>query len=148
LPKRWRYGLTGAALIMPVGGTIAQIYYMRSPHPANLMLERILEAVPPGTPLAGWGPELLPLDEKIYPIGPNVLMDDLTKNPPAWALISDLPIAPYPPSNVALLRQSYDEVAHFESHRILNWTTFGETSAPQDWKYTHCTFTLYRRRSQ
>jgi hypothetical protein len=146
LPKRWRYGLTAAALIMPIGGTIAQIYYMRSPHPANLMLERILEVVPVGTPLAGWGPELLPLDEKVYSMGPTPLVDDLARNPPAWVLISDLPIVPYLPSNVALLRQSYDEVAHFESRRILAWATFGETRAPQDWKYTHTSFTLYRRR--
>jgi hypothetical protein len=148
LPKRWRYGLTAAALIMPLGGTIAQIYYMRSPHPADLMLERILEVVPPGTPIAGSGPEVPPLDEKIYPMGPDVLMDDLTRKPPAWVLISDLPIAPYPPSNLALLRYSYDEVAHFESRRILAWATLGETRAPHDWKYTHFSFTLYHRRPQ
>lgn len=148
LPKPWRYGLTAAALIMPLGGSIAQNYYMRSPHPVDLMLERILEVVPPGTPIAGWGPEVPPLDEKIYPMGPDALMDDLTKNPPAWALTMDLADAGYPSSNMALLRNSYDEVAHFESQRILAWATFGETSAPHDWKYTHISLTLYRRRLQ
>jgi hypothetical protein len=121
---------------------------MRSPHPADLMLERILEVVPPGTPIARLVPEVPPLDERTYPMGPDILIDDLTKNPPAWALITDMPIAPYPPSNVALLRNSYDEVAHFESRRIFAWATLGESAAPQDWKYTHSTFTLYRRRSQ
>src|SRR6202040_223100 len=89
LPKRWRYGLTAAALIMPLGGTLAQIYYMRSPHPADLILARILEVVPPGTPIAGWGPDVPPLDAKIYPMGPDALVDDLTKNPPTWVLTSD-----------------------------------------------------------
>jgi hypothetical protein len=146
--KRWRYGLTAVALIMPLSGTVAQIYYMRAPHPADLMLERILEVVPPGTPIARLVPEVPPLDEKVYPMGANVLMDDLTKNPPTWALTTDMPAAPYPVSNMTLLCRSYDEVAHFESRRILAWATLGEAAAPQDWKYTHSTFTLYRRRSQ
>jgi hypothetical protein len=145
LPGRWRYGLTVVALIMPLGGTIAQLYYMRSPHPANLMLDRVLEVVPPGTPIAG---QELPLDEKVYPIGPNPLLDDLTQNPPVFVLISDLPIVPYPETTVALLRQEYVEVAHSEGRRILEWATLGENSTPHDWKYTHPVFTLYRRRSK
>ena len=148
LPRPWRYGLTAMALIMPLGGTIAQIHYMRSPHPADLMLRRIIEVVPPGAPIAGWAPELLPLDGKVYGVGLNVLMDDLTRNPPAWVLLTDLPEVPYPSSTIALLSNGYDEVAHFEDRRILGWTTFGEMEAPQDWKYTHSSFSLYRRRSQ
>jgi hypothetical protein len=148
LPKRWCYGLTALALIMPLGGSIAQLYYMRSPHPADLMLNCILEFVPPGTPIARLWPEVPPLNEKVYPMGPNVLMDDLTKDPPAWALTTDLAGDPLQPSNAALLRYSYDEVAHFEGRRILGWATFGETAAPHDWKYTHSSFTLYRRKSQ
>jgi hypothetical protein len=111
------------------------------------MLNRILEVVPPGSSIAGLAPEIPPLDEKVYPMGPDVLLDDLTKNPPTWALTTDLAIAPYPPQNVTLLRSSYDKVAHFESRRILAWATFGETAAPHDWKYTHISLTLYRRRS-
>jgi hypothetical protein len=147
-PKRWSYPLTVAALAMPLAGSIAQIDYMRSPAPANLMLQRILEVVPPGTAISRLFREEPPLDQRVYPLGPNILMDDLTKNPPAWALTTSLPDVPYLSSTVSLLRSSYDEVAHFESRRILAWATLGETGAPHDWKYTHPTFTLYRRRAQ
>jgi hypothetical protein len=146
-PKQWRYGLTAAALIMPLGGTIAQIYYMRSPQPANLMLQRILEVVPPGNPISRLMREAPPLDLKIYPLGPNILMADLTKAPPPWALTTSLVDEPYRPDTVALLRSSYDLVANFESRRILAWATFGEAATPHDWKYTHASYTLYRRKS-
>ncbi len=146
-PNRWRYGLTVVALIMPLGGTIAQIYYMRSPHPANLMLQRILEVVPPGSAISRLTREAPPLDLKIYPLGPNILLADLTKDPPPWALTTSLVDEPYRPDTLALLRSSYDLVANFESHRILEWATFGEAAAPHDWKYTHASYTLYRRKS-
>ncbi len=146
-PNRWRYGLTVVALVMPLGGTIAQIYYMRSPHPANLMLQRILEVVPPGNAIARLTREAPPLDLKIYPLGPNILLADLTKDPPPWALTTSLVDEPYRPDTLALLRSSYDLVANFESHRILAWATFGEADSPHDWKYTHASYTLYRRKS-
>ena len=146
LQQRWRIPAVAIALLMPLGGAIAQIYYMRSPQPANLMFTKILETVPPGSTISRLMREAPPLDEKIYPRGPNVLLADLTADPPAWALPCDLPDEPYPPSTIALLQRSYDEVARFETPRILAWSTFGETSAPHDWKYTHIRFTLYRRR--
>src|SRR5262249_46463117 len=49
LPKTWRYFLTVAALGMPFAACIAQLHYMRAPHPANVILESILNIVPPGT---------------------------------------------------------------------------------------------------
>jgi Dolichyl-phosphate-mannose-protein mannosyltransferase len=147
LPKRWRYGLTAVALVMPLCGIIAQIHYMRSPHPANLMLQRILEVVPPGNAISRLMREAPPLDLKIYPLGPNILLADLTKDPPPWALTTDLVDEPYRPDTLALLHFSYDQVANFESRRILGWATFGEAGAPHDWKYTHMSFTLYRRKS-
>jgi len=147
LPQRWRYGLTAVALVMPLGGTIAQLHYMRSPHPANLMLERILEVVPPGNSISRLMREAPPLDPKTYPLGPNILLADLTKGPPLWALTTNLVDEPYRPDTVALLQSSYDQVANFESRRILGWATFGEANAPHDWKYTHMSFTLYRRKS-
>lgn len=143
---RWRSLLTIAALAMPIGGSIAQIHYMRAPHPANLMLGRILEVVPPGTSIARLTREMPPLDEKVYPRGPNVLLADLTLDPPAWVLTTDLPDVPYRSSTLALLQSSYDQIAHFESQRILAWATLGETPSVHDWKYTHPSFTLYRRR--
>jgi hypothetical protein len=147
LPNRWRYGLTLAALVMPLGGTIAQISYMLSPHPANLMLQRILEVVPPGNAISRLMREAPPLDLNFYPLGPNILLADLTKAPPPWALTTDLVDEPYRPDTIALLQSSYEKVANFEGHRILGWATFGEAGAPHDWKYTHMSFTLYRRKS-
>jgi hypothetical protein len=136
-----------AALAMPLAGSIAQIYYMRLPAPANLALQRILEVVPPGTTISR-PLEEPPLDQKVYPMGPDMLSGDISKNPPAWALTMDLAIVPFPPSTVSLLHSSYDEIARFESRRILAWATLGEADAPHDWKYTHPMFTLYRRRAQ
>ena len=146
LPPRWRIPAAALALLMPLCGAIAQIHYMRSPQPANLMLAKILETIPPGSPISRLMREAPPLDERIYPRGPNILLADLTANPPAWALTNDLPDQPYPGATVALLQNSYDQVAGYEIPRILGWSTFGETSAPHDWKYTHIRFTLYRRR--
>jgi Dolichyl-phosphate-mannose-protein mannosyltransferase len=147
LPKVWRYGLGAAALVMPLAACIAQIHYMRGPSTGNVIMERILAVVPPGTPIARLFREEPPLDQKVYPLGPNVLTDDLTGNPPAWVLTTDLPDGPYKPSTIALLQSGYEEVARARSERILNWATFGETRAPHDWKYTHAAFTLYRRKS-
>jgi len=146
-PKRWRGWLTAVALAMPLAGSIAQIKFMTSTHPANLALQRVLEIVPPGNVIARLVPEEPPLDEKIYPMAQNIVLDDLTANPPAWVLMTDLPEVPYPEATLALLRSSYEEVADFGSHRIFAWSTFGEAGAPQDWKYTHPHFVLYRKRS-
>jgi len=146
--KPWRYALATVSLIVPVAGCIAQIHYMRAPHPANVMLTHILETVPPGAPIARLLTEAPPLDQRVYPRGPNVLLDDLTKNPPPWVLTTDLLDHAYKASNLALLQVEYEEVAHAELDRILPWATFGETSAPQDWKYTHESFTLYRKKAQ
>jgi hypothetical protein len=147
LPKVWRYGLGAAALVMPLAACIAQIHYMRAPGPGNVIMERILAVVPSGTPITRLFREEPPLDQKVYPLGLNVLTDDLTRNPPAWVLTCDLPDFPYKPSTIALLQSSYAEVARARSERILGWATFGETRAPHDWKYTHPAFTLYRRKS-
>lgn len=147
LPIRWRYAAAGAALAMPLGGCLAQIHYMRAPQPANIILQRILDVVPPGSAIARLMPEAPPLDRKVYPEGPNVLLDDLTKNPPVWVLATDLVDTPYQPSTLALLRSDYEEIARADSRRILAWTTLGEAPAPQDWKYTHASYTLYRRKS-
>lgn len=147
-PNRWRYWLTAAALVMPLAGSIAQVKFMTSPHPANQAFQRILEIVPPGNAIARLVREEPPLDERIYPMGPNILRGDLTANPPAWVLMTDLADAPYTEATLALLRSNYEQLAHFESRRVLGWSTFGETGAPQDWKYTHPTFTLYHKRSR
>lgn len=147
LPTRWRNPIAAAALVMPLAGCLAQIHYMRSPHPVNIMLPRILDTVPSGTPISRLLPEAPPLDLRVYPMGPDLFMDDLAKNPPGWVLTSNLPDQPFKASNVALLRSAYQEVAHSDSQRILAWATLGESAAPHDWKYTHCSQTLYRKKA-
>ena len=147
MPNLWTYALGAAALVMPLAGCIALIHYMREPSPANVILQRILAVVPPRAPIARLFHGAPPLDEKVYPFERNVLMDELTKAPPAWILTTDLPDVPYRPSTVTLLQTEYAEVARARSERILSWATFGETRAPHDWKYTHPDFTLYRRKS-
>jgi hypothetical protein len=147
LTPRWRYGLTAVALAMPLAGTIAQIHYMRDPHPANIMLGRIEAEIPRGAAISRLVREAPPLDMKLYPMGPNLFMGDLAANPTEWVLVTDLADQSYKPSNMELLRTRYQEVARAESRRILPWATFGGSGSPQDWKYTHFGFILYRRKS-
>ncbi len=147
LTPRWRYALTAVAVAMPLAATVAQIYYMRAPHPANVILDRIQSTVPAGAAITRLVREAPPLDEKVYPMGGNLFMGDLAANPPEWVLMTDLPDQPYRASNLELLRTKYREVARAETPRILGWATLGETGAPHDWKYTHFGFILYQRKS-
>jgi len=141
--RRWPIGIT--AIIFPLAGSVAQTHYMRCEHPANRALATILKTVPPGTAIARLTVEMPPLDRKIYPMGPNPLLDDLTAQPPEWVLTTDLADVEDPPENRALLAKDYDEVASFRCNRILSWATLGESGAPHDWKYTHPAMALYRR---
>lgn len=144
----WRYAVAGIALLVPLAGSIAQIHYMRSPQPANLMLQKILDVVPPGNAIARLTVEEPPLDRKVYPMTSNVLTAQLVADRPAWVLLTDLTDYAYPPRTLAVLHSAYDEVARFESPRIFAWATLGEAGAPQDWKYTHADFVLYRKRGE
>jgi Dolichyl-phosphate-mannose-protein mannosyltransferase len=148
VPGVWRYSLAAVALAVPLAASITQIHYMRAPHPANVMLPRILEMVPPGSPITRLFRESPPLTEKAYPLGPKIFLDDLTQTKPGWVLMCDLPDHPYKPSTLALLKSSYQEVASAKIDPILSWATLGTRSEPHDWKYTHPTFTLYRKNSQ
>ena len=145
LGRGLRVPLACAALIFPLAGSVAQIHYMRSPHPANGALNTILREVPPGTVIARIAAELPPLDRKVYPMGSNPFMDDLMASPPQWVLTADLPDVEYPRANLDLLAREYDEVGVFRSERILPWATLGESGAPHDWKYSHPAMGLYRR---
>lgn len=134
-------------LILPLAASIDQVRFMRQPHPANLMLPVILRQVPPGTELARLMPELPPLDLKVYPMGPNPLLDDLSVAPPSWILMTDLPIQSYPATTTRLLRTQYDLVARFEDRPLFPWATLGTAGTPHDWKYTHPRLALYVRRT-
>ena len=146
-PRKWRGLLAGAALVMPLATSVDQLRFMRSPHPANLMLPVILQRVPRGTPIARLMAELPPLDRKVYPMGLNPLLNDMTANPPAWILMTDLPDRKYPETTTNLLAAQYDQVADFSDHPMFPWATGGVSGAPHDWKYTHPRMALYRRRS-
>jgi len=142
---RWKGLLAGAlALAFALGASLAQVRYMLYPHPANLALAVVHKAVPVGETVARIMPELPPLDPALYPMGPNPLMDDLTKDPPRWVIVSELPIIDYPPANQRLLESRYAPIAVFRSRRVFAWATLGEFGAPHDWKYTHAGMTLYR----
>jgi Dolichyl-phosphate-mannose-protein mannosyltransferase len=142
---RWSGLLAGAlALAFALGASIAQVRFMLYPHPANLALALVQKAVPAGDTVARIMPEFPPLDPAQYPMGPNPLMDDLTKDPPRWVIVSDLPIIAYPAANQRLLASRYQPIAVFRSRRVFAWATLGESGAPQDWKYTHPSMTVYR----
>jgi hypothetical protein len=147
LQPRWQWFAGPLALLFPIAGSIAQAHYMRSIHPANVMLDTILRVVPAGDRVARLAAEMPPLDRKSFPMGSNPLLDDLTKDHPKWVLTTDLPDVGYRAENIRLLATEYDEIATFSVRRILAWSTLGESGAPYDWKYTHPRMSLYRRRS-
>jgi 4-amino-4-deoxy-L-arabinose transferase-like glycosyltransferase len=145
MTPRWRWPIGIAAVIFPLAGSVAQVQYMLCEHPANRALATILHVVPTGTAIARLTVEMPPLDRKIYPMGPNPLLDDLTAQLPEWVLTTDLADVEDPPENRALLANKYQEIAAFRCNRILSWATLGESGAAHDWKYTHPAMTLYRR---
>ena len=148
LNPRLRLPLGCAAIIFPLAASLAQIHYMRSPHPANKALDTILREVPTGTAIARIAAELPPLNRKVYPMGRNPFMDNLRVNPPEWVLTADLPDVKYPPENQELFAREYDVAGVFHIQRILAWATMGESGAPHDWNYAHPGITLYHRRSK
>jgi hypothetical protein len=147
IPRYWSFAAGAIALILPLAATVDQIRFMREPHPANLILPVILNHVPAGTPVARLVPELPPLDRNSYPMGLNPLLKDLSANPPAWVLMVDLPIQPYPLTTTDLLRQQYDVIGRAQNRPLFPWATLGLAGAPYDWKYTNPALTLYRRRT-
>ncbi len=146
-PRPWRIVLGTAALVMPVAASIDQFRFMRSPHAANLMLRVILEHVPPGTPVSRLMPQLPPFDRKAYPMDLNPLLDNLSVKPPAWVLLTDLPIMAYPATTTSLVKSQYVPVADFHDDPVFPWATVGWSRRPHDWKYTHPSLVLYRRQS-
>jgi hypothetical protein len=145
LNLRWRVGLGSLAVVFPLLASTAQVFYMRTPHPANRALGTILERVPPGTHIARMAAELPPLDRSVYPMGPNPLLDDISQNPPPWVLTADLAHKEHPSENIRTLQSRYECIARFETPRMFAWATLGEHAAPHDWKYTHPKLALYRR---
>lgn len=144
---RWSGPVAGAgALAFALCASIAQVRFMLYPHPANLALAVVQKAVPAGETVARIMPEFPPLDAARYPMGPNPLIDDLTKDPPPWVVVCDLPIIDYPAANQRLLESRYEAIAVFRSLRVFAWATLGEAGAPHDWKYTHPSMTVYRLR--
>ena len=135
------------ALILPLAASIDQFHFMRAPHPANRMLAVILQQVPRGSPIARPMVELPPLDRKVYPVDGNPLLEDLGSKPPAWVLLTDLPITQYPVTTTSLLRTQYDRLADFALRPLFPWATLGAGNTPHDWKYSHPTMALYRRRT-
>jgi hypothetical protein len=137
-----------AAVAFPLFSSLAQLEYMRSPHPGNEALRAVLHAVPPGSTIARLTPEMPPLDRKIYPLGPNPLLRDLTGNPPEWVMTADLPGRDYPTANRKLLAEQYEVAGDFRIARRFAWASLGEAASPHDWKYTHPHIVLYQRRAR
>jgi hypothetical protein len=145
LERRWQWAVGAGCLAFPLAASIAQLHYMRATHPANQALEVILARVPSGTPIARLARELPPLDGKSYPMGPNPLLEDITRNPPEWVLTADLPFQPYPAATRRMLSMRYETVADIRLRRIFSWASLGERGSPHDWKYTHPHMVLYHR---
>jgi hypothetical protein len=146
LDSRLQLALGAAALLFPVAASIAQIHYMLATPPANEALAVILRTVPPNTPIARMVAELPPLDRKVYPMGPNPFMRDITQDPPQWVLTADLPTVEYPARTREMLQTRYKQIGEFAIPGILPWAILGSTRTPHDWKYTHNRLALYHLR--
>jgi hypothetical protein len=139
---QWPLGLL--ALSFGLAGSLAQVHFMLSPHPANLALAVIQNSAAPGESISRATEDVPPLDERFYSHGPNPLTEELAANPPDWVVITDLAIAEIPEANREFLTNRYEAIAIFRPERIFGWATLGESSSPPDWKHTHPTITLYR----
>jgi hypothetical protein len=146
LRPRLSIALGTIALAFPFFASLAQSAYMRAPHPANQALTLILKETPAGVPISRLAAELPPLDRKVYPMGPNPFLADITHDSPAWVLTADLPEQDYPATTRNTLAEHYELRGDFGIPRRFAWATLGEWFAPHDWKYTHPRMALYRRR--
>ena len=104
LPRYSSLAAGALAVVFALCASIAQVRFMLAPHPANLALSVIEKAAADGEAVARLMPELPPLDPHHHPLGPNPLIDDLTKDPPPWVILTDLPIIDYPRSELAVAR--------------------------------------------
>ena len=143
---RWAKPLGAAAVFVAGTVSFAVVSYRLAPHPANLALQVLERAVKPGQTVSRIMPELPPLDSSRYPEGPNPLTENLRAGPPDWVVVSDLPIVGYPEDNQRFLRESYERTAVFRGRSAFSWATLGERGAPHDWKYSHPSMTIYRKR--
>jgi hypothetical protein len=139
---QWPLGvlILGSAL----AGSLAQIHFMLSPHPANLALAVVQKSAMARETISRVTEDIPPLGQNQYPRGPNPLKGKLAANPPDWVVVTDLPTVAIPEANRNFLKDRYETIAIFRPERIFAWATFGERGAPADWKYTHPTITLYR----
>jgi hypothetical protein len=143
-----RAAVGALALAFPLFASLAQLTYMRSPHPANEALSLILQKAPPGAAIARQAAELPPLDRKIYPMGPNPFLHDISNSLPEWVLTADLAEQSHPPANLKALENNYELLGAFDIPRRFAWASLGASGAPHDWKYTHPRMDLYRRRDR
>lgn len=74
--------------VMPLAGSIAQVPYMRAPHPANLILDRILNTARPEAP---------PLDCKVLSDGRRPLHGHLPRPRPKVSADARCPTSPFLP---------------------------------------------------
>ncbi len=143
---RWSSALGAAAVFIAASAGFAVVDYRLAPHPANLALQVIERAAKPGQSVSRIMPELPPLDPDRYPEGPNPLTGELAADPPDWVVLSDLPLIDYPAANLRLLESEYERIAVFRNRSRSSWATLGERGAPHDWKYSHPTMAIYRKR--
>lgn len=124
--------------------SLAQIQFMLSPHPANLVLAVVQNSAAPGETISRVTEDIPPIDSRIHPPGPNPLTGNLAAEAPNWVVITDLATTQIPEANRDFLARRYNTIAIFRPERIFGWATLGENGAPPDWKYTHPTITLHR----
>ena len=146
LRPRWRWIASLMAVGVALAASANQLQFMLSPHPLNLALAEVPNKVPRGQTIARIMREVPPLDESVYPMGPNPFVDDLSQTYPPWVLTADLLVGDYPHQNKKLFETRYEKVAVFRSPVLFPWATLGETGAPHDWRYTHPTTILYKLR--
>ena len=143
---RWRWIAGLLAVGVALAASANQLQFMLSPHPLNLALAEVPNKVPRGQTIARIMRDVPPLDESVYPMGPNPFVDDLSQTYPPWVLTADLLVGDYPHQNKKLFETRYEKVAVFRSPVLFPWATLGETGAPHDWRYTHPTTILHKLR--
>jgi YVTN family beta-propeller protein len=156
--KPWTRGLVITVLFLTGMLSLLQVEILTQEHTVNQAFQWIERHVPAGASIKKGWPEIPVLNPKKFQITNffaqkrmadfREYFSDEAGQPdfPDYVLLDTLPTLDIPPEFVARLQENYCLVAEFKRLPRLGKLEFPEWEAPHDWRYTHPSVRIYRRR--
>ena len=152
LPRRFRAGACVLALGPSVVSSLGLIGVLRGEHTASGAARWLAAQAPPGARIAQLWDEIPVLDRERHrlerPLDPFAIQGtpyaELASD---FVILDDLPIHAWRPELLADLDRNYEMAAVFSAVPRLFGAAVPEPWAAHDWKYTHPTIRIYRRRA-